>query len=156
MRVFVVSQIIFDKFMIDNNINDKNVEFKSNLVLISITDTMGYHSHYFKSNHKNVLNIMFDDIDEAELHTRMSDCKGMSVEQGKQIISFLETINKKKVKTIIVHCAAGISRSGAVGSFINNYFNLHYNQFKKDNPHIHPNSRVSMILNRLERGIEID
>ncbi len=47
---------------------------------------------------------------------------------------------------MIVHCAAGVSRSGAVGLFVRDYFSLDYSEFKRQNPHIVPNLWVSKVL----------
>ena len=51
-------------------------------------------------------------------------------------------------KDLIIHCTAGISRSGAVGSCLNHYFNsrsddmMDYKDFVDRHPHIHPNTLV--------------
>lgn len=47
---------------------------------------------------------------------------------------------------VYVHCAAGISRSGAVGLFLCRYFNLDAVDFDRLNPHIKPNPYVLHIL----------
>lgn len=145
MKVLVLSQRQFDKIMVDNNVNDNNVEKNAKIALISITG--GFDKHYFRINHKNVLNLEFDDIEED-----IGKYKTMSTEQGQQIISFLESIDKSSVVYLLVHCAAGISRSGAVGTFANDYFKLDNDVFKRDNPHIHPNGNVMRVLNNIING----
>lgn len=147
MKVLVLSQRQFDNLMVDNSVNDKNVEEKTKIALISITDTSGFDKHYFKTNHKNVLNLKFDDIEED-----IGKYKTISIKQGRQIISFLEGINKDVVVYLLVHCAAGISRSGAVGTFANDYFKLDRDVFKLDNPYIHPNGNVMRVLNNIMSG----
>ena len=64
-----------------------------------------------------------------------------------QIISFITEANKKSEKEIlIVHCMAGISRSGAIGTFANDILKLDYNRFKKDNPIVRPNPFILRTL----------
>lgn len=47
------------------------------------------------------------------------DESSMCIDEAKQIVDF---INKHHSKTMIVHCFAGVSRSGAVAKFINDFF----------------------------------
>jgi len=42
---------------------------------------------------------------------------------------------------------AGVSRSGAVGEFVNGYAQGDWARFKRDNPQILPNGRVLRMLN---------
>jgi len=47
---------------------------------------------------------------------------------------------------------AGISRSGAIGLFINDFFGGDKELFKKENPYIHPNWRVfTMLKNQMNK-----
>jgi predicted protein tyrosine phosphatase len=46
----------------------------------------------------------------------------------------------------VLHCDAGVSRSGAVGTFIQRYLEIEEEGFKKLNPYIHPNHFVLNIL----------
>ena len=68
---------------------------------------------------ENLLVLYFDDVDEGQPHA-------MTPEQAKQIVDFVSSEDKR---SIFVHCAAGISRSGAVGEVLNWYFN----RFLEDN-----------------------
>ena len=69
---------------------------------------------------------------------------------AEQVIGFLILCNQcdNEDSVLVVHCDAGISRSGAVGTFAVDYFGLNYNDFIKDNPGLSPNSFVSRILRR--------
>jgi predicted protein tyrosine phosphatase len=71
----------------------------------------------------------------------------MNNEQAKQIIDFIEANKDKEI--CIVHCAAGISRSGAVGTFINDLYGEPYEVFRMINPYIHPNSHVLSTLRKM-------
>ena len=79
----------------------------------------------------NLLILYFDDVDEGFPHA-------MTPEQAKQIVDFVRIEDDRP---IIVHCTAGISRSGAVGEVLNWYFN----RYLKDNPPVY---RLNEIMNR--------
>jgi len=157
MKILIVPQRQFDETMKKHNLNDGNIEEKTKLALISVVETFeqGYQ-HWFKEDHVNVLNFDFDDIEKAELETATYTAKGFSFEQGKKLIKFLESIDKEKCNLLIVHCAAGISRSGAIGTYANEFLQLDNKEFLNNNKYIHPNGRTLRILHRLDRGIEID
>ena len=145
--VKVLSKPEFNDLMANNKVDDKNIEKLQNLALISINDTHGqWNVSWFDADHPNVLRLWFDDI-EHDLETSPTNphkCKALSPEQAKQVFDF---INENYEKDFIVHCSAGISRSGAIGAFINDYFGWDRAKFEKDNPHVHPNARVSRMLN---------
>jgi predicted protein tyrosine phosphatase len=66
--------------------------------------------------------------------------------KAKKLYEFIKA-NKDK-HMAIVHCAAGISRSGAVGTFIHNlYGTMTYEEFKRKNPQIQPNGHILRLLN---------
>jgi predicted protein tyrosine phosphatase len=101
----------------------------------------------------NVLHIIFDDVDEVIQVAEEVDGREyiavvpMTEEQGEQIVSFVRAHEDKKA--FVTHCAAGISRSGAVAQFIMEYFGGSYADYKGFNPHTMPNARIRRIL----RGI---
>jgi predicted protein tyrosine phosphatase len=144
MRVFVLNKQEFYKLMTDNGITDDNVELKDNVMFISIRGTSKIHGiepSYFKRNHVNVITMTFDDIGN-EVEGYLVFTKNMA----KELFQFIKRNRNKK--TCVVHCSAGISRSGAVGSFIQGYCGGDWELFKKDNPHILPNGRVLRMLNQ--------
>jgi len=153
MKINVLSKIEFEDLMINKNIDDSNVESLDTIMFISIlnTDSVGDNIGHFKHNHKNVLILNFDDVEFDIIDT---DIKAVAFteEQGHQLMSFIDS-NKDK-NQCIVHCSAGISRSGAVGAFISDYFNQSYASFKKINPYTKPNPRVMRIMNRILRQKE--
>lgn len=87
--------------------------------LISISDTNKEKKEIrdmWMSNKKDsnaAIFLNFEDVDGIE--------SGLTESKAKQIIKFAEKSHKKK-KNITIHCFAGISRSGAVAKFINEYF----------------------------------
>jgi len=121
MKVHILSKYLFEQYMKAHGVNDANVENKTDVMLISIlnTDDVGDNTPYFKTNHSNVLVLKFDDV-EVDLNWEQDEqfygAKAFTEEQAQLIINFINK-NKDK-KTCIVHCSAGISRSGAVGTLL--------------------------------------
>jgi predicted protein tyrosine phosphatase len=147
LGVKVLSKPEFNDLMANHRFDDSNIENLKTLALISINDTHGqWSASWFDKDHTNVLRLWFDDI-EKDLQTSPTNpdkCLAFTVEQAKQVFDF---INANYEKDFIIHCSAGISRSGAVGAFVNDYFGWDRTKFDKDNPYIHPNGRVSRMLN---------
>lgn len=91
---------------------------------------------------ENLLVLYFDDVDEGP--------NAMTPAQARAIADFACSGDPRP---IIVHCSAGISRSGAVGSVLNWYFNryleddeLGYRMFKWQHPDLVPNAHVRRLL----------
>lgn len=80
-----------------------------------------------------------------DLEYEVGSYKPMSEEQAKEIVEFISK-NKDK-KRCIVHCSAGVSRSGAIGEFINDLYGEKYQDFKRTNPNIIPNIYIKKLLN---------
>jgi len=76
--------------------------------------------------------------------------------QAKQIVEMIKHIQEEKEDSVLVaHCSAGISRSGAVGTFACDYCRLDYNGFMKQNPSLMANPHVLSLL-RKEAGMTPD
>lgn len=155
MKITVLSQDNFNTTLRLGNVNDSNVEDDKDFFFISINSTPEaneeFSNSYFKENHSNVLILHFDDVTEdgnvSPFGDDLGKTKAFSEDQAKQIIEFL---NKNKDKrACMLHCAAGISRSGAVGAFIADYFRVPFAEYKRTNPQIRPNPHVSSTLNKL-------
>ena len=105
----------------------------------------------------NILKLEFDDITETDIpqvHADGSPLILFNREHAEKIVRFLRTIDRRKI--LAVHCDAGISRSGAVGEQLNEYFNRimedapdDYDAFFKDNDGMIPNPRVAKILHEV-------
>lgn len=161
MRVYVLSKDQFEDQMRKNNRTDENIEMSHQVCLISINGSDCQHPKYpelrpyFKQDHSNVLNLIFDDVDEPENEQMYREFKEKGIimfseSHARKILSFIEK-NKDKL-SCIVHCAAGISRSGAVGEFINDHIGKYdYKTFKLRNPRTQPNGLVLRTLKRLAR-----
>lgn len=155
VRVF--SKGMFSLYCKENKIDDNTVE-TFNYAIIEILDTNrskkpftdhsnGSNTAIFSKKHPNVLVLSFDDI-EKDFVSNGHEYKSMSERQGKKIFKFIQNnIDKDK---FIVHCRAGISRSGAIGRFIIDFLKYkgYYTYFPEHN-NICPNAHVSRILNNL-------
>ena len=100
-------------------------------------------------NEENVLILRFDDVDDPndEFHQRGH---AMTEADAEAIACFVETADQRP---IIVHCTAGISRSGAIGATLNEYFNKKctlnesdHDAFWVQNRNVSPNLHVMKLL----------
>jgi predicted protein tyrosine phosphatase len=101
---------------------------------------------------KNFLSLNFSDITDNQYEkVRVSYPRTIlfNQEHAKQIVDFIRDIQGKKEDSVLVaHCQAGISRSGAVGTFVNDYCGLDYSDFLRENPYIMANPYVLRLLRR--------
>ena len=144
----ILSKRRFDNFIKQNFIDDNNVEGLKDYAFISILNSPNntwfgdddyFFTSVFKLQHENVLILTFDDVENQSPGNIP-----FSEEMADMVLDF---VNKNKERDFIIHCAAGISRSGAIGSFINNYVQWDFQRFKIENPQIQPNARVLRMLN---------
>jgi len=71
-------------------------------------------------------------------------------DHASQVVSFIDDLQKDDEDSILVaHCHAGISRSGAIGTFACDYCNLDYNAFMKSNSFIMANPHVLETLHNV-------
>jgi predicted protein tyrosine phosphatase len=153
-RILAWSKPQFNETMGELAINDKNVEeVLQGVAIISINDTHGQWSQsWFDQDHPNVIRLWFDDVEQDTdkfSPTNREKVKAFTVEDARSIRDFIKKNKKKEV--FLVHCSAGISRSGAVAQFICDFFRADRTEFLRNNPHILPNGRVARMLNNLDR-----
>ena len=153
-KIYVLPKVTFHGILERNDISDENVNEFTNYAFVCINDFSGdyYHNPLFIMSHHNVINLFFDDVkDDFELSpTNKGVTKAFTEDMAKKLVKFLD--DNKHVKVLMVHCAAGISRSGAVGQFALDYLNGDKEFFKINNSHITPNAEVSRILNNYIRN----
>lgn len=81
------------------------------------------------------------------LKKEKSDYILFSDSQAEDVVKFM---NDRKAESssdvLICHCDAGVSRSGAVGTFACEFFGLDYKKFCSDNPYVSPNLMVLRML----------
>lgn len=150
MKIFVCSR----KEMRSQYYTDKNWYNDPNKYFISIAglaDGCEYPCPFLTKDSKRVLHLLFDDVTETE---KDNPCIIIfNDDHANKIFEFIKTIPDEDDITIYVNCAAGISRSGAVGYVLNIYFNKFINENNKDfelfnkvNKHIQPNPFVKRLL----------
>lgn len=155
MKVLILNKREFNKFMEFSNITDENVDSKD-MMFISINNHadlglfMGKAEiySYFKRQHSNVMIMHFGDFSE-EFVARVAHEGPTGIFTPYKAKKLYNFIKRNKDKSIaICHCGAGISRSGAVGTFIHDlYGTVSYEEFKRKNPRILPNSHILKLLN---------
>lgn len=144
----------FENYCKNNNINDNNIPEDSFFICIHNSFGIENTKPFFKELHDNVLNLYFDDCSEDYITSDLADLVGELVieraftkDQAQSVIDFLDKQKECGRDNGIIHCQAGISRSGAVASFTANYFNMNKFVFKSLNPKIIPNPHVLSTLN---------
>jgi predicted protein tyrosine phosphatase len=146
MKILAISKREFEDIMIKKGLDDDNIETKTDVCSISITDPDegdDVYEHHFKCDHQNVLNLKFGDVSK-DITTEYGLCNAMSKEQAKTLYEFIK--KNRHIERWVVHCTMGISRSAAVSMFINDFLHGDKEQFKRDNPHISPNPHVYRLL----------
>ena len=156
MKIFVVSRNKIKKF------HKKDAMFHKNNWIISIfsspmEDQYGKTPSYSPlPNASNILKIQFDDVTEHDSDWGWHFNSNLA----KKIVSFIKNIKDDGSKNFFIHCDAGVSRSGAIGFLLNEWFNKFIANkpeddefFKKMNSHIMPNPEVMRILKTEMFGI---
>jgi predicted protein tyrosine phosphatase len=104
-----------------------------------------------KAGCSEILSVKFSDLTLDEYNKLSFQKKSISFlfkeEQAKSIINFINKVNAMEIPELFIHCAAGISRSGAVGVWTCRYLNLDENEFLENNKHILPNTYILNVLN---------
>ena len=104
----------------------------------------------------NILKLQFDDVAERDAGgwgSAIDSYIFFNEGHAKKISNFIKDIKANDKKEFYVHCDAGVSRSGAVGYLLNEYFNKYITDnkidneaFKMNNSHILPNPLVVRVL----------
>ena len=122
-----------------------------------VENTWGYACTFKLLYDARTLYVFFDITD----NTPESDttCIQFNEEIAQQIVHFVKRIDRSR--ELFINCAAGISRSGAVGEVLNDYFNsfLEDNEpdrryFIRSNPQINGNPLVRRLLRQALFGGE--
>lgn len=162
VEIHTLSVADFKHTMKDNDLYDSNIEQRTDLAVISIGNSFddelsddifanGPSSHWFKCLHRNVLNLDFDDITAPDEWKSLSKCSQyvlFNEDMALQIADFVE--KNRSVAVWIVHCSAGVSRSGAVSRWLKNWLEYKYNisASNVDGKYALPNPYVLKILNQ--------
>lgn len=136
MKVYILSKTEFEKSVVPK-LKDK---WSDKSFFISILDPDNPDENYFKDS-ENYKTIRVWDLEE----TVGNYTQIFNERQAKELTVFIEQ-NKDK-ESCIVHCSAGVSRSGAIGEFINDLYGESYRVFRKRNFRIIPNQLIKRLLN---------
>ena len=148
MKIRVLPRIFFEKI--------EGTEEEDRLLesyrIISINSSRGDDSlppfSERNRNHRNLLCLTFDDVCYEQ---DKGDCVCFSVRQAEAVMRFADDGSMP----ILIHCTAGISRSGAIGEILDWYFN----RFIMENPADHlfftQNNR-QILANPLVRRVFLD
>ena len=155
----------FKHTMKNNDLYDCNIEQRTDVAVISIANSFedgelddifanGLSSRWFRQRHRNVLNLTFDDISASGTEP----LAGSSVVGGyvlfdenmaREIVAFVDA--NKDAAVWIVHCSAGVSRSGAVSRWLKDCLKFKYGieANNVDGRHAVPNAYVLEVLDRV-------
>ena len=155
MNIDIISRKNFDLKMITDGITDQTIEDYSSKAFICILSTPAISifntEPYFKLPHPNVLSLTFDDLTDKDLSV-LKEYPGsrlMDLEDAKKIVDF---VARNKERDFVIHCSAGISRSGAIGTYIQQNYGTDYDLLIQKNPAISPNYYILSLLNEVNRS----
>ncbi len=134
------------KYIFDKSFPIEYIKYYSGTCFMSILDCDNNECKYDLAI-DNFLQVRMWDIEEDEFCDGVLKSEKPHESKLQEIVDF---INKHKDKSLfIVHCSAGISRSGAVARFIYEKFReeIDKERFLRDNKNIMPNI---YILNKLK------
>ena len=122
---------------------------RDGVAMISITDP-GVNNEVLFPDWQDVLFLQFHDIDPTKFKTLPNGTIPFDVDAAQQIIGFLG-VTEDHIHTIIVHCHAGASRSGAVAKFIAELYDLSFNHdYDSYNPFVYKTLRDEYVRMCLE------
>ena len=150
MKIRVLPRAFFEKV----KGTPTEVELLEKSKIISINSSWGFDdtppfSERFLT-HTHLLTLTFDDLcNEPETPEDLGNAILFNKDMALAIMRFVDDGNLP----LLVHCTAGISRSGAVGEVLNWYFNRYLENntaddedFEQNNRQIQPNTIVRRIM----------
>jgi len=110
---------------------------------------------------EKVLNLCVGDYDHSHMEVIKKIGKEefvFSEEHAKNVIDFVKSFDEEHqlqsyLTMLVVHCDAGVSRSGAIGLWACRYLGCDEKEFRRDNPFIHPNTLIYETL-YIESGMK--
>lgn len=155
MKILALSKVVFDRLMLEKKVTPANVEQQDRILFISINEDEDHltdeYKPYFPEDKANVKVMHFSDVEKDQEVTKIDGSgdkilvKAMTQEQAADLYSFIKN-NIKGKDAVLIHCTAGVSRSGAIASFIQDFVSGSWEMFKHDNPNILPNAHVYRLL----------
>lgn len=141
--VRVMSRLKFDEYVDEQGWNDRNIGIQD-VAVVEILDYTNLANNYnpvFTYFSDNVFLVRCDDVDG-----KLDNNRPFTEDDAIELFGFIEkNIDKKR---FIVHCAMGVSRSGAVGRFLFDYLkSKNYDVGFPEHNSISPNGLISRLLN---------
>ncbi len=172
--------LVYSRDRISKSIKNDEID-KDKTLIISINNFTHQDGQYYEDSpvpdEYNCLKLCFDDqTDDIISNNQFVKKKGISdkwknkkfklfsKKDAIDITDFLNKNLKSNIERIIIHCTAGISRSGAVGTVLNDYYNRflennkedwYWFQYKGHEKTLVPNPLVSSIL-KIHLGMSYD
>lgn len=147
-KIFVLPRI--DYKMVVSNLGETRI---LNSAFIQINEPFNHGKELFGGasdpimvDTDNILNLWFDDAEENLPLLNGDKLRLFDEEMAATIVQFVRENEDKE--TWFIHCTAGISRSGAVGDVLSEYFEIPYSEFKQMNPRVQPNTLVKNLLRK--------
>ena len=150
MKIRVLPRAFFEK--VKGSPTELELLEKAKIISINSSwgfdDTPPFSENFF--NHPHLLTLTFDDIcNEPETPEDLGNAILFNKDMAHSIMRFVDD----RQLPLLVHCTAGISRSGAVGEVLNWYFNRYLESntaddedFEQNNRQIQPNTIVRRIM----------
>ena len=147
MKVIVISRAMMNNWL-EQKMDLLN---NDNVAIISVNTYTHWNGQFEEETpfdkfedftNKNLLKLWFDDVSEFTTWNGM-EYKLFNADDAHKVVEFIKE-KQDDVDTFIVHCTAGISRSGAIGMFIKDYFGC---EIESENNLI-PNPLVSAELRK--------
>ena len=129
----------------------KHYRIPANVFVVSIVDPE--EAPIFAQDTDRIITVRFHDLDpqwpvDPERDPRPSYVF-MSEEDAKRIVDHVVRFHEHPERwECLVHCMAGVSRSGAVGTFIQRVAGIPADHFLTQNTGLHPNRYVLKLLMR--------
>lgn len=159
MLIKTFSRYAFNTRLKSQYINDETVEQYPKMFFIGCVTGSSRDSANcvpaFADKHPNTISETFDDTSpniESYFERKRRSNVVFDKDMARRLVTFIETI-PEDAESVLIHCSAGISRSGAIGYYIANKFGL-IEQYVKENPQISPNPWVLELM--LEASNEIN
>lgn len=138
MKIFALSRVAFANLL--DELTDQQKE-QSAFISINEVDPLFVE---FQPDSPNYLNLRFDDVEEDLPLLNGMKCVLFDENMANEIHEFVQGNLDKKA--FFVHCTMGKCRSGAVAETLSDYFGERYEEFKRNNPQVQPNTLVKRIL----------
>lgn len=145
------SRAFYEKW--HTSVDDSDVH---HFAVVSICSTND--NHPTGDDRFNVLKLKFDDIDESQRTYNLvggEKCTLLNIsdEQAEKLVRFIH--ENRYIYYFVAHCDMGVCRSGAIVQYIQDIYKPYtsYEQFKRDNSNILPNSYTIHTLKKTYQRI---